>query len=302
MVLLMQLGRGTMPAALDILFRVAGAVRTAASPWRRPLTVMAALVFLAGVGVAASMLDIDSADLSLLPLAVIVLAIVPASMALGAVSLQLSARALGRRMRFPDAIATTAYAAIAELLPLPGGAVVRGAALTRSGASLGSSSAMVTVMAIMTLCMRILPTGVAMGAWGITVGWALVAACVAGLGGTVGWLFLRTDAGVVAGFLAVRLASVALAAAHFMAGFLALGIALSPLEAVIFTAAGTIGNAATIVPAGLGITEGIASALALLMGVSPAAAFLVVAVNRLIGLCVAGIVVLHLAVARRKRV
>jgi len=71
---------------------------------------------------------------------------------------------------------------------------------------------------------------------------------------------------------------------------------------VIFTAAGTIGNAATIVPAGLGITEGIASALALLMGVSPAAAFLVVAVNRLIGLCVAGIVVLHLAVARRKRV
>ncbi len=260
--------------------------------YRRPLTGIAATVFCVGLAAAALALDIDAAQVALPPLLVILFALAPLSLALSAVSLQLSAHALGLRIRFLPALSASSYAVVADLLPLPGGAVVRGAALVRAGASVAEGGVMVSVMAALTLSIRILPAGVALALWGSGYGWALVGAGAVGIVAMLGWLATRTTPAVVLGFLLVRIAMVGIGAMRIMAGFAALGAEIRPMEALTLTVAAPIGNAVTILPAGLGVAEGLAAALALILNLPASVAFIVAAGNRLVGLAIAGAAIL----------
>lgn len=292
--------RARLAPAVASFGRRARDARRRAERWRRPATIIAAAAFVAGAVVAAAALELDWSRIAPVPLLVILGCLAPAGLMLSAISLELSARALGRGVGHADAIAVSAYATVADILPLPGGAVIRGAALVRAGAGVAQSGVMVGLMAALTLCIRLLPAGVAFALWGSAYGWAIVGLGVLGITGMLGWLAMRTTPAVVLGFLLVRVAMLGVVAARIAAGFLAFGLEIGTLEALTLSIAAPIGTAVAIVPSGLGVTEALAAGLAALLSLSPAIAFLVAAVNRLASLAVAALAVLIAQMTRGK--
>ena len=270
-------------------------IRTVGSRWRLPLTLGAAAVFIIGLGMSARYLDLNWSQVSIAPILLILLCLGPLGLVLAAISLQLSARAVGRRIGFRDALAASAIGRISEILPVPGGAMVRGAALVRSGAGLGESTWIVTLTAFLTLSMATALGSVPFMATGSPVGYIVL---IAGGGGTlvsILWIVRRAGAAVAAAMVVLRLGNLVLGVARVSAAFAAIGLALGPVDAALFVICATLGTSVAIVPAGLGVAEVIAAALALLVQVPPAGAFLAVALNRVVGLVMSGVVAVIIA-------
>ena len=87
--------------------------------------------------------------------------------------------------------------------------------------------------------------------------------------------------------VSLSLAKVALVTVDALRMFLclnALGVAIVFDQAAALAVAGVVGNAVSIVPAGLGIREAVSAGLAPLVGLSAGMAFLAAALNHLLGL------------------
>jgi hypothetical protein len=252
------------------------------------------VVFAAGIGISLDALELRWRHVSVGPVLLILGLLGPLALAVSSLSLQLSARAVGRRIGFRDGVAISAIGSVAELLPLPGGAMVRGAALMRAGAGLGESTWIVMLTALLTLSMAAALASVPLLGAGSAVGYLLLAG---GLGGTLaaaGWIGRRAGAAVVLAMLAVRLGLLAVGVAQLSAAFAAIGLAVAPIDAAVFVVASSLGATVAIVPAGLGVSETIAAALALLVEIPAPAAFLAVALTRVLGLCASGAIALAL--------
>lgn len=267
--------------------------------WRTPLTVAAAAVFILGLVVSIRALGIDYRDLSWAPVLLILLVLTPASLALAAVNLQFSAQAVDRRIDFRTAFFLSAFSRIVELLPAPGGAMVRGGALMRAGASLRESALIVSVAAVLTLSMSVALAGAALIAADNMIGYPVLAGglCAA----IISVKKISAMGGVVLAvkMSAVRIAILAVTVVRITAAFAVLGVAVDPLQSAIFAVCAKVGNSAAIVPAGLGVSEALAAALAVLVDIAPGSAFLAIAANRLIGLAASGLIVM-LVFARGK--
>lgn len=279
------LGPGRPGAALARL-------RAAMRRWRIPLAVIGAAVLIGGLILSISRLALDWAEIDPAPAALNALVLVPLGLALASVNLKLLARAVGRKVGFGTGFAVAAMGRVAELLPLPGGAMVRGAALMRAGASLGESSMLTLVTGLMTLALSAFLSGGAMFLAGHAHSWIVLVGGLAGLVACMAWLYRRAGLRLTLWLVLLRLLVMTLAAVRLVAAFAVIGVHLSGLEAVIFILCTTLSTAATIVPAGLGVAETAAAALAFYVNISPAAAFLAVALNSTIGLAVCGVVAL----------
>ena len=77
---------------------------------------------------------------------------------------------------------------------------------------------------------------------------------------------------------------------RFWLGFQAVNVSANLVESATFAVASVFGAIVAIVPAGLAVSEAMAAALAGFTVLSPATAFIVVALNRLVGLLVDGMV------------
>ena len=251
---------------------------------RTAATILGAVILIGGVAYSVSRLNIGWADIETTPLLINLLFVQPAIVALAAITLRLSGLAVGSDIGLMPAARAVGYATFAEILPLPGGALVRGAALMRAGADLGRAARIVTVTALLSLALIVLVAASALYLLGTPQALPLI---VAGLIGTLvfAWRIHRT-AGLplTAAIIAIRLGTVA---ASGVSVYLALRTLSEPgtlIEALIVSVSGTLGSVVTIVPAGLGIGEGIAAALATLTGIAPAAAFLALALHRTLAL------------------
>lgn len=262
-------------------------VQAMANRWRLPLTVTAAGLFFVGLGFSITSLDLRWDQVSLTAILLIIV-LGPFSLALAAMSLQLTARAVGRHIGFLNGVAVSAIGSIAELLPLPGGAMVRGAALMRAGAGLRESTWIVTLTAVLTLGMAAVLASLPLIAAGSVTGYAFLGGGAAGTFLSIMWIMRRTGLVVAAAMIATRLGILALGVVRVSAAFAAIGLPVGPIEAGLFVISTALGTTVAIVPAGLGVSEAIAAALASLIEVPPAAAFLAVALNRALGLCVSG--------------
>ena len=241
-------------------------------------------ILVAGVAWSVSTLDLtlDKISLKLLMLNLCISA--PLNLGLAAVSLRLNANAVERSISGPDAIQTAAMANAAELLPLPGGAMVRGAALIRAGASLKESASIVTTTAILTLTMTIVLSATALALLGQPAAWVLVFAGGIGFVGLLVWMSKHFSSHLLASMLVVRLATMAVGVAALAVAFATLGDPVGLTEAALYLVAIALGSTIAIVPAGFGINEAFAAGLASLISGSPASAFLAVALNRATGL------------------
>jgi len=267
--------------------------RPALPPGARQLLRAGGLLLLVGGALWSwRVLDLDAAQLSpgLLVLNLVVLS--PLNLLIAAITLRITARALDRDIGTAESLRVVAAANVAELLPLPGGAMVRGAALVKAGAGVVESARIVTLTAMLTLAMSVAVSAAALAVLGVRAGsWLAILGAALSVGLLA--LFARTmTRAILTGMIAVRLATIALSVVRLSVSFAILGVGVGLGEAAVYTAATSLGSTVAIVPAGFGVNEAIAAGLATLVSASPAAAFLAVALNRALGLLAGAAIVL----------
>lgn len=273
---------------IDLAVRVQDILRAAGR--RRWIRLVGLAILLGGAGWSIAHLDLELAKLSFGLLALNLFVLAPIAVFLSALSLRISARALGREIGATEALHTAALANVAELLPLPGGAMVRYSALVKAGASFRESGGMITLTSVLTLSMTITLSATAFVLMGYVSGVPVLLAGATGVAATLLWMARRVRLGVLVGMVLVRLAMLALTVVRVTVAFATLGTAIGLAMAALLSVAPTLGSAVAIMPAGLGVNESIAAGLAALVASSPSAAFLATALNRALGLAAGAMV------------
>ena len=255
---------------------------------RGPLLLAALCLFGIGTWLSVRQLGLSVATFRPEPLLILLL-IAPLSLLYAGVALYLLSRSAGGAMPLGKATTTAAWATVAEAFPLPGGALVRAGALVAEGASAGRSSLLVLGTAILWISLACLGCGTTLIAHGFVEGWTL-----AGVGGLSSgaislWLVRTAGTRIAIQTLLHRASGLALIAVRLKLAFMALGTALPLADMFPFALANIAGSAASIAPAGLGISELIAALVADSVAAPAAAAFLAVALDRLVCLGASGL-------------
>ena len=231
---------------------------------------------------------------------------VPAIAVLNSLEYRMMGKLVGHRVGCWDAMRVTIVASAANLLPIPGAAVVRMEGLRRGGARvshafnatvviglawLGTTAVIaggVQVIARPWFALAFVASGIALlaGAWGLTVrARGMVYATQ-----TLGRLVV-----VETGFVLVHGSKLFLTA-H------ALHLRCSPAQAISLTAAAVVASAAGLLPGGLGLREALAAALAPAIGMPAAVGLVITAVDRVVSLIALTILaVIVLTFERRHR-
>lgn len=259
---------------------------------RRLLLILAGLLFAGGAFWSFRSMHVAPGDLRFAPLLMLAGLIVP-SLIYGGVGFILLARSAGLTMPLPRATIVAAHAYLAELLPIPGGAIVRTRALMRSGSTLRRSSLLVIATAILWIALAMVAAGLALLSAQDRLGWPLVLA-----GSTFSivfllWLGVKAGVGVAAGTLFHRLAGIGLTGLRLQCAFAALGMPIAFPDTLPFVLASLLGSASSIAPAGLGVSESLAALVATARDYPAGIAFLAVGIDRLF--CLGGCGILALA-------
>ena len=269
--------------------------------WRRPILIVAAIGFAVGILLSLQAQPDVFTELRWLPLALLALAAIPVTIALNAWEFQLSARLIGHEIGFGSAMETTIIGGVANMLPLPGGTIVRVAALKAAGATLGRGTSITLFVALMWFGVAFAYSGLWFVALGHAVpGLALLAGGAAILLGSA--LAARRMAGGwrVTGLLMLAKTGLVLVdAARIHLCLLALGVGSSFGQASVLTVASILGASVSVVPAGLGIREGAAALIGPLVGLAAASAYLSSSLNRIVGLAISAPVALALVARKR---
>lgn len=266
-------------------------IRARLKRWQRPLGIAIAVLFIGGIVWSVGALDLSADRINWGALAILALVMVPASQTYGAAGMVLLARAGGHGIAWSQAVRSNNYAQLAEVLPLPGGAIVRTGALVSAGSSRTRGALLVTGGAVLWVAVAACAAGLTLELRGNPAGLALIAPSVPAIAALV-FLFARSASwGTALLLLAHRLLGLVLTAVRLWLSFSAVGSTLRPFEMMPFALATIAGSASSIAPAGLGVSEAMAALIAGSMATAPAIAFLGVALNRLVGLGMVAVMV-----------
>ena len=254
--------------------------------WRRIALIVAA-VFLA-VGFVLALREHPSllSDLRWGPIALLLLLAVPLTVMVNAAEFALIGRMVGQTIPFRRSIEITILVSAANLLPLPGGAIVRVVALKTAGTHYGKGTAATLLAAVVWIGVSLLYAGIwiALHRPGVLSALFICAGAGALVLSAAVVLVQQFDLRSALGILAVRSLLVLIDAVRLYLCLLALSFDASFAQASAFSVASAAGSAISIVPGGLGISEAVTAALAPLVGLPAAAGFLAAALNRLIGM------------------
>ena len=265
------------------LMRLALRVKEFARRHRSIILTCATLAFVGGMIFSVRSLGLKASDVAVGPLAILVGLLIPVTIVYSAINMQVMGRAIGTRIRFLDAVRISVFAQVAELLPVPGGAIVRTAALVQHGGGKGKSAGIVIAFALIWIACAAVGGGIAL-AHILLASVTLVAGGLSVIAVCCLWLAYSSDWRIAALALALRVFGLGIVAARCIAAFAVIGFTLEPVSGLIFAFVIVIGSTASIVPAGLGVGEGLSALVASLAGATAAAGFVVAAINRLAGL------------------
>lgn len=250
---------------------------------RRVLGVTALLVFLVSLGVAFRHLP----ALELRPELLLVVAVGAAAVfGINTAELRISGHLSRRRLAWSDAAEKTLWATAANLLPLPGGSLIRLQAVADGPDGWSRATRCTLVPSTGWFAATFLAAGAALA----YLGWSALGltAVVLGLAGSlITWLLMppeRTSAETLASLSVLEFGFVAASALRLVALFAALGHPIDPLPAVVLTTASVLATAAGVFPGGLGLRELLSATVAPLLGLPPSVAVLVSALDRVVGL------------------
>ena len=222
------------------------------------------------------------------PALVLLLVGIPVTILINSLEFQATARLLDRRITFRAALEVTTVGSVANLLPVPGGAITRIAGLKLAGSTLREGTMVIFLMSLAWIGVAFMVGSLPLILMGDRLaGWLLLAVGTALTGISI-VASLKISASRKRTFVAFAL-KVVLVVWDGMRMYLALlavdaGIGLA--GAYIFVLASVAGSTVTIIPAGFGIREGTSALLALVVGVPAALGFLAASLLRLTELIV----------------
>ena len=214
--------------------------------------------------------------------AAIALVSFPAVLATTVIRYRLLALASGKHMTLFTAARIVVTGISANMLPLPGGIMVRAAGLTEDGKRFARATRF-------SLAATFIWLGVAStfsGTFAVLLGLSIVGSVAIGLG------LLLVAAGLasfprdtVYSFLALIVGTNGLLMAfmtlQYWLAFAATGAPIGIAQAAFLTICGPIGVVIAVAPAGIGVTELSAATLSNLIGVDPTQAFVALALSRI---------------------
>jgi hypothetical protein len=255
-----------------------------AARYRRLCLVGAVLLFVAGIMWSVSSLDLQLSELQVWPALLLLLVFGPISVAYGAVGLLLLGAIADVRVSLRTACRVGAYAQLAEVLPIPGGAILRAGALIRAGAGAIDSSALVVASSLLWISMAAAATGfvitdishfTALLLFGVGLG-VSAAVCY--------WFANKSNWSIVRLILVHRCTGLLVNAARLKCAFAIVSVTLPLKHCLPFALATITGSATSIAPAGLGISETLGAVIAGSLSVAAPSAFLALALNRILAL------------------
>jgi hypothetical protein len=259
----------------------------------RVVLVVAAVLFVAAFGFGLRAVPDGELHLTAWPLVVLALLAVPSANAANGLEYAVAARIGGHTVRVGEALEVSVLSSAANLLPLPGAALVRVRAMRRRGSSYQRALAVTALVGGAWLATSLVLAGglLAAGRAGEVDDVAAAAVLGAGLVGVaLVVVAVRRLAPVgqapslAAGLLAVEVLAVAVAAARYLLVLRALDLDVALEQAVALSVASVLASALGFVPGGLGLREALAGAIAGLVGLPVATGVLAAAVDRLVGL------------------
>ncbi len=266
--------------------RVVGLLdRKPTSPRSRRILVLVAMVVFLAVSIPSLGALRDGPALRPAVLPLLVLVTTPLMVLANAAEYRVMGAINGHRIAWRDASQLTILAAVANLLPLPGGVVVRTQALRNKGSSykkaLGANLAAglawiacgalaVGALLLADVDRRLVAGGVLAGGVALVVG--------------VGVLLHRADPeharSHLLRLLAIEAGIVVVSATRLWLGFALLGISAEPAQAVMISGSVIIAAAIGIFPAGLGLREALAGGIAVIVDMPARLAVLATAADR----------------------
>ena len=228
---------------------------------------------------------------------------VPLTICLNAVEFRFVGRAIGQSMPFARSLEVTVLGTAANMLPLPGAALVRIAALKAGGARYIRGTAATLLAALIWIAVSLAYAG----AWIAVISPGILSLLFMGGGAAlllicgVAAVRLKVGLGSACTIFLVRTALVLLDAGRLALCLIALNAGAGFAQASAFAAASALGSAVSIIPGGLGIREAATAALAPFIGVSVATGFLTATLNRLIGVPVLIPIALLMSLQSRHR-
>jgi len=252
---------------------------------RALLWALAAAFFIIGLATSLWSLDLDDLTIVFWPLAVLALVAIPFMLTLNALETECVARLFNRSFGFWRALRVTVIGSAANMLPLPGAAAVRVMSLKSLDVPAASGSIATMGVALMWLGLSLVFAGCFLLRPAFNTG---LVACLIGLTVLPIGIGLLVQVGsnrlALTGILLAKAALTLLSVVRMMLCFVALGVPVGFEIAAIFAVGRVLGSAASIVPAGLGVRELVSAALAPLVGLPSALAFVATALDRLIAL------------------
>jgi uncharacterized membrane protein YbhN (UPF0104 family) len=273
----------------DRLLAQFSALRKKLRSVRVPLLVAGAFLFVFGAWWSFGQLRLSIDDIQLPFLALLLLVMMPASLLYSGIGLHIIALSGGVRIPLRQATVTACYAVLAEALPIPGGVIVRSGALMAEGLGLVRSVALVTANSLLWIALAAVGAAIAIIPYSSIGGLSMLAIGGAGLVAVLAWLVWTAGPWIAAYSLAHRAAGIVLLALRLFLAFQAIGVSLPFIKAFPVTLAMVVGAAASITPAGLGISETLGALIASVVQVAPAAAFIAVGLDRLLVLFFSGL-------------
>lgn len=250
-------------------------------------------LFLVGLYVSISTSGLSISDLRIVPLVAVFLGAFATSV-FNAWGLRLVATYSSVQLTFRESLFVSSLGSLTNLLPIPGSVLVRSGALIARGASIKTSTVGIAFGALLWIGLAGLLTGIALVVQKWALGWPVMALC--GVVSAFAYQGVRRQASMHLAnqFVLQRVAMLLVMVVRFWFAFKAIGAAASLIESATFAVAGVFGAIVAIVPAGLAVSEAMAAALASLTVILPATAFVMVALNRVVGLLMNGAVCLVL--------
>jgi hypothetical protein len=281
------------PTAVTRLLAWLGRWRTPPPRWRGVILLLAVSLFVGGVVVSVRELDLDAATIRWWPLVLVAVLGTPATIVTNAAELRAMGRCLDATRPLPPELSWWAatrvvvVATAANVLPLPGGALVRVHALRSAGSTVPRATGVNVVAALVWVAIAISVAGAAaltrapvLGAIGLGVGSLGVVASLALLRP----MATRWAWAPVIQLVVVEVVTTLIHAVRLYGVLLGLGIAVVPAQALVLGAASPLAAAAGVFPSGLGLAELLSALLAPAVALSAAGAFAATAVARIIGL------------------
>ena len=260
--------------------------------WRRNILIIAAVGFVVGIVLSLRAQPDILSNLKWMPLVLLALVCIPVTLLLNTLEFGMSARLIGHKFPFWKSAETTIIGSVANMLPIPGGTIVRVAALKAAGASFKRGTSVTLLVALIWIGVAFSYAGVWLlvlrGAAQIEgLGLIFLLIGIAALGASVFWCVkLQKDWWQTTILVLIKVGLVLIDTTRILLCLWAFGFDAGFGQASVLAASSVLGAAVSIVPAGLGVREGVASLLGPVVGVAASSAYLSASLNRIIGLAV----------------